>query len=119
VPGIAPLNARESKLIDAADAINRAVNREANQNALVGVKTLVGAGLGAEEYKRTGDPFGAATKALAFRWAMSPAVASRVAIVAYRLGKANNLLPATAVRVALNAVMHGDTSDMATSTPPE
>jgi hypothetical protein len=104
VPGIAPLNARESKLIDAAEAITKAVAREANQNALVGVKTLAGAALGAEEYQRTGDPFAAATKALAFRWAASPAVASRAAIVAYRLGKAHHLLPATAVRVALATI---------------
>jgi hypothetical protein len=104
MPGIAPLNARESKLIDAADAIAHAVAREANQNALVGVKTLAGAAVGAEEYNRTGDPFAAATKALAFRWAASPAVASRAAIVAYRLGKAHHLVPATAVRVALAAI---------------
>lgn len=105
-PGIGPLNARESKLIDAATAITRAVAREANQNALVGVKTVLSAGLGGEEYGRTGDPLWGAMVGLAGRTALTPAVATRAAIVAYRLAKANALVPATAMRFALQAIQN-------------
>lgn len=106
---IGPLNARESKLIDAARSIRQAVEREANQNALVGVKSVLAAGMGGADYYRTGDPYSAAAKALAVRLALSPEVATRAAIVAYRLGKlpGMGLLPSQAARLAI-ATMQAD-----------
>lgn len=100
-PKIASLNARESKLIDAAEAIKRAIEREANQNALVGVKSVLAVGAGGVEYGRTGDPWSAAAKALALRYALSPARATKVAILASRLGKIPGVAPASAARVAM------------------
>jgi hypothetical protein len=91
-------------LIDAAEAIAKAVNREANKDVLLGWKTLAGAAVGTEEYRRTGDPYAAAVTAIVLRQALRPAIASRVAIVAAKLGKANRLFPASAVRLALQAV---------------
>ncbi len=102
-PTVATLNARESKLIDAARAIDRAVAREANQSLTHGVKTGLSGMVGGEEYYRTRDPWVAATKALAVRAALTPAVASRAAIVASRLGKLSGAAPATVARVAILA----------------
>lgn len=116
-PAIAPLNARESKLIDAAKAINRAVGREANQSQTYGMKALTSVGLplmggavvGGGTYRQTQDPYMAAVTGLlttlGTRVAISPGVASRAAIVAAKLGKQGGMLPATAARVALAAVM--------------
>ena len=104
-PAVGPLNARESKLIDAAKAISRAVEREANQNSLVGVKTVLAAGAGGAEYGRTGDPYTAAAKALALRAALKPEVASKMAIVAYKIGqRIPGTAPASAARLALAAL---------------
>ncbi len=105
---VGPLNARESKLIDATKAIARAVEREANQNALVGVKTVLAAGAGGVEYGRTGDPYTAAAKALAIRMALTPTTASRMAIVAARLAKSvPGVAPASAARLAFAALQQG------------
>lgn len=106
-PKIAPLNARESKLIDAASAINRAVQREANQYVAHGTKAMVGAVVGGEEYRRTGDPYMAAAKGLATTVALQPAVASRLAIVASRLGQVSRDAPPMIARVALAAILTG------------
>lgn len=103
-PEVGPLNARESKLIDAAKAITRAVEREANQNMLAGVKTMLAAGAGGAEYGRTGDPWSAAAKALALRYALAPDKASQLAIITYHLGKMPGVAPASAARVALAAL---------------
>lgn len=105
---IGPLNARESKLIDVAKALNHAIEREANQNALVGVKSVLAAGAGGAEYGRTRDPFAAVTTALAARALMTPAVASRAAILASKLGKVPGVVPATAARVALAVVSEAE-----------
>lgn len=99
-PAIAPLNARESKLIDAAKAISRAVEREANQNPIYGMKTLASTAIGGEEYARKGDPTTAAATALAVRVGLHPAVASRMAIVASRLSKQLGVSAAVAARLA-------------------
>lgn len=100
-PAIAPLNARESKLIDVAKALQGAIEREANQNALVGVKSVLAAGAGGVEYGRTGDPTTALVKALAVRALLTPAAASRAAILASRLAKVPGVVPASAARVAI------------------
>lgn len=101
-PSIAGLNKRESQLIDTAKAIRQAVERESNQNALVGVKSVLAAGAGGEEYRRTGNPAAAIATAMGARFLMTPAVASRAAIVASRLSqRVPGIAPATAARVAL------------------
>jgi hypothetical protein len=103
---IAPLNARESKLIDAAKTISRAVEREANQNPLYGVKTLasmgVGGGIGAASGQ---DPVVAAALAFGARQLLRPAVASRLAITASRLSKQLGVTAATASRLAYFAML--------------
>lgn len=103
-PEVAKLNDREKKLIDAARAIRAAVERDANHNALVGVKTGAAAIFGSEEYARTGDPWTAAAKALGVRLALTPTVASKLAIMTARLGKIPGVAPASAARVALAAL---------------
>lgn len=107
-PQIAPLNARESKLIDTAKALGRAIEREANHNALVGVKTMAAATAGGVEYGRTGDPWSAAAKALAIRYALAPERASKLAILTYRVGKLPGIAPASAARLALAALAELD-----------
>ncbi len=84
-----------------ARAVAQGVEREANQNRLVGVKTVASALAGGAEYQRTGDPYTAAAKAMALRYALSPEVASRMAIYAYRLGKIPGVAPAMAARLGL------------------
>lgn len=99
-PDIAPLTARESKLIDSVQAINRAVEREANQYVIQGVKGGLSGIVGYGEYRRTGDPWEAAAVALGSRLAQSPAVVSRAAIVASQLAKANKgFSPAQIARI--------------------
>lgn len=97
---VARLNAREAKLIGAAKAIAQAVEREANQSALHGVKTLTAGALGGGiGYKEGGTP-GAIVGTLATRTALRPAVASRAAIVASRIAKQLGVSAATATRLA-------------------
>lgn len=103
-PEIGPMNARESHLIDAAKAIERAVGREGNQSMTHGVKTLGAIAAGSVEYGRTHDPYQAAAEALAVRLALTPAVATRAAIVASRLGKMTGAIPANIARAAILAV---------------
>jgi hypothetical protein len=101
---VATLNARESKLIDATKAIARAVEREANQNPLYGVKTLVAGAAGGLSFVIDQDPAGAAAYALATRALLHPAVASRAAIVASRAAKSLGISATQAARLAVAAV---------------
>lgn len=101
---IAPLNARESKLIDTAKTIARAVEREANQNQVYGVKSLVAGMGGGAAYGSGQSPENAAAVALALRAGFHPAVASRAAIVAYRLSKELGITAAQATRLAVHAL---------------
>jgi hypothetical protein len=103
-PEVAGLNARESKLIDTAKAINRAIGREGNQYKMHGTKALVGAMVGSEETARTGDPWSSAAKGLAVTLALQPGVASRAAIIASQLGRLSGIAPSSAARVAIAAV---------------
>lgn len=105
-PAVGPLNARESRLIDVAKALQSAIEREANQSAVVGVKTLASGMVGTEQYRRSGDPATAIATALAARYALSPPVMSRIAILASRLARVPGVAPATAARVAI-AVISG------------
>lgn len=105
VPEVGPLNARQSRLLDVAKSIARATGREENKSPLIGVNTMISGAIGGEELARTHDPAAAAAKALAVRLALTPAVATRAAIVAARLAEK---IPGTAVadvaRVAVEVV---------------
>ena len=100
-PGVGQLNARESKLIDAARAVKHAVEREANQQKLYGGKTLAAMGLGGgTEYARSGDVTNALAATAATRALFSAGSASHVSILAARLAKDLKILPANALRLA-------------------
>lgn len=104
-PAIVPLNARESALIDVTKTIARAVEREANQNPLYGMKTIASGALGAGGLAAGSlGPAGAAVTAIASRIALDPAVASRAAIVAERLAKELGIGASAAARLAVTVV---------------
>ncbi len=103
-PEIAPLNARESKLIDAAKAIAKAVEREANQSKLYGVKTLASVGVGSGSYATGDDLPTAVGKGLATRALLNPGAQSLGAIVATRIAKELGVGTATAARLAAMAL---------------
>jgi hypothetical protein len=94
-PDIAPLNARESKLIDAAKAIAKAVEREANQNPIYGVKSLASTGVGMTVGGLPGAAAGFAT-----RQALRPGSMTTMAILANRLSSQLGLSAASAARLA-------------------
>lgn len=114
-PDVGPLNAREGRLIDAAKTIARAVGRESNKSPLIGVNTLASTAFGAEEYKRTGNPYMSAVYALGARGILTPAVMSRAAIVASRMGRLPGAVPANIARIAVQAVL--ETQDEPQSGP--
>lgn len=110
LPAVGPLNARQGALLEAARTLTRAVGREANKNQVTGWTPLIAGGLvGGTELARTGDPYTAAVKALATRAALDPAVMSRAAIVAYRLGQTSGAAPAVVARLAVQAVSEDGT----------
>lgn len=102
VPDVAPLNARQSRLIDVARNLNNAVAREGNQQAMYGVKSMVagtlGTAAGGSDYYQKRDPLAAAATgavtALVSRMALTPAVATRAAILATKMAEK---IPGTAV----------------------
>jgi hypothetical protein len=104
-PNVAPLNARESKLIDLANALQRATGREGNRNALYGVPTMAAAASGAAELSAGAGRYGAGAMALAVRMGLTPAVATKAAILAAKMG---DQLPGTAVadvaRIAVQTI---------------
>ena len=102
------LNARESKLIDAAQAIAHAVEREANQYTLSGTKSLLSGTLGAGTYAAGAAAPLAAAGALAARTALHPAVASRAALLANRLSKELGIGAASATRLAAYVLAESD-----------
>lgn len=101
---VAQLNAREAKLISSAKAIARAVEREANQNPLYGVKTMASSTLGAAGYASGVGAPAAAVGALVTRLALQPAVASRAAIVANRIARELGVTAAVAAQLAVKVV---------------
>lgn len=110
--GIGPLNAREGRLIEAGKAIARAVARESNQNPLKNVNTWLALTAGGGALAGSGSPYHAAAAALATKLALNPAVASRAAIVAHRLGQTSGATPATVARAAILAVTSGEADDL-------
>lgn len=107
-PAIAPLNARESKLIDAAKAIARAVEREANQYPIYGMKTMVAGGAAGGSYLQGDSPLTAMGKGLAVRAALTPGAQSRAAIVAARISKKLGVSAASAARLAAYALLESE-----------
>jgi hypothetical protein len=107
-PEVGTLNAREAQIIDALEAIQRASGREENRNLLFGVPSILsgmaGAGYGASQ----NDPVGGALLALTTRGALTPAVASRIAILASRFGKVPGTAPAAALRLAVKVALSED-----------
>jgi hypothetical protein len=97
---VAQLNARESKLISAAKAVAAAVEREGNQQALYGMKTLAAIGAGGGMGYREGGTPGAVAGAAATRMALRPGSASWAAIIANRIAKELGVSAATAGRLA-------------------
>lgn len=109
------INAREAKLIPAAKAIAHAVEREANQYKMHGWKNvtsglLAGGGIAAGQ-----DPDDAALMALAFRAGLSPALMSRVAILADRLASSMGIGANIAGRLAVSLLLEsqGDRAEPA------
>lgn len=103
-PEVGPLNAREAKVIDALEAVQKATGREENRNAFFGVPSLLaGAAGGAVGYQQ-GDTTQGMVTALVARGLLTPAVASRAAILASRFAKVPGTVPATAVRIALKVL---------------
>lgn len=104
-PAVGPINARESKLIDLAKALNRATGREANRSQLTGVPTLMAGTAGAAELAAGAGRYGAGAMAMAVRMGLTPNVATRASILAAKLG---DKMPGTAVadiaRAAVQAV---------------
>lgn len=105
-PDVAPVNARESKLIDVARELARATGREGNLHKLYGARAMVaGAVGGGETYHRTGDPFKATAMAAALAAGLHPAVATRVAILAAKVGaRTPAAAPAAVARAAIQAI---------------
>lgn len=104
VPGVGPLNAKESKLIDAMDAIQKAAAREENKNPLTGwSSTILAGGVGGASYAHNGDPTAAVLTAMVARGVVTPAVASQAAIYAAKFGnsKAAPHVVANALRMGL------------------
>lgn len=104
VPGVGKLNARESKAIDALEALTKAAGREENKNPITGWSSLatLGAGGGAL-YGATQDPYVAAFSALAARGAITPRIATNGAILAAKFGNSSigRIAPAAALRMGL------------------
>lgn len=99
-PEIAALNARESRLIDAQDAIQRATGREENKSGdLRAMPWLIAGGIGLEEGYRK-DPAAGLAWTLATRALLSPAIATRAAYMAYRLAR-NGYSVSNAARAAI------------------
>ncbi len=100
-PEVGPLNARESKLIDAVDAVAHAAGREENRSALFGVPTLLATGAAGGSYANTQDPTAAIIAGLATRGLLNPAVATRAAILAAKFYKVAGTSATTAARMAV------------------
>jgi hypothetical protein len=104
-PEVAPLNARQSRLLDLAQTLNRAVGREGNRNQLFGMPALAAGASAATEFAHGTSAYGSLAMGLAARVGLSPAAATRAAILAAKMG---DQVPGTAVadvaRAAVEAV---------------
>lgn len=110
-PNVKPLNARESKLIDAMDAIRHAAGREENRSALFGVPTLVAGAAAGTSYGANQDSTTALLTALVARGALTPAVASRAAMLTAKYARLPGIGTAMAVRMGALAAMRESGSE--------
>lgn len=117
-PEVGPVNAREGRLIDARDAVQRASEREANRNLFFGVPSML-SGAGAVTAAGSGavDPITAILGGFVARGVMDPAVMSRVAILAHRFSSVPGTVPADAVRLAIEE--YNRTSGQSMLEPPK
>lgn len=117
-PEVGPINARESKLIDVARSLERAVGREGNLSKTYGTRALVAAGVGGgETYRRTGDPYQSTAMAAALAAGLHPAIATRAAILAAKIGASMpGQVPAAVARAAVQAVSE---AQQASGQPPD
>ncbi|HXG71334.1 MAG TPA: hypothetical protein VNJ04_12080 [Gemmatimonadaceae bacterium] len=99
-PEVGALNARESKLLDVIEAIQKASGREENKSWIYGMPTLMAAGIGGAQATSGNDPVGGLMTAVAARAMLSPAFASRAALLATRFAKVPGTAVADAVRMA-------------------
>lgn len=106
VPGVGPLNAREAKLIDAMDAIQKAAGREENKNPLTGVSTVLSAaGAGGAAYGASGDPATALLSAAVVRGMITPAVATRAGYLAAKLGASKTFPYGAAAAMRMGVIL--------------
>lgn len=98
-PEIAPLNKRESEIIDALKAVTQASGRESNRNAIFGVPSLMSFGAAGAAGAYGQDPITAAIGGLAARGLLTAPVASRAAILAHKFAKVPGTGTALAVRM--------------------
>lgn len=98
---VGAMNAREGRLIDAQDAIQRAAGREENKGLNpTAVPNLIAGAVGASDAAYQKDPASALAITLATRAALSPAVMTRAAILAYKLAR-NGYSVSNAARAAV------------------
>jgi len=120
-PEVGPVNMRDSKLIDTARALARATGRDANRDKIIGTRAIVGGMLGGAIGGGAGYEGGRSTPETALATAvgsivgtlgLSPAVATRAAILATKIGQQ---VPGTAVadiaRAAVQATLEETKQD--------
>lgn len=89
VPDVGPLNMQESKLIDLARQLQQSVERDANTQKIYGARALTGLALGGVSgYAGSSrNPYAGVVSALAGSIGLQPAVATRAAILAVKMGE--------------------------------
>lgn len=103
MPGIGPLNRRESQLIDTVKAIERAVARENNVQQLYGWRSAAAAAGGGAVAASGQDNQTSVAMGLLLRAGMDPRIATRLAITAVRASKQLGLGLTEALRLAVLA----------------
>lgn len=101
VPAVKALNKRESEVIDALESVTKAVGRESNKDAFLGMRTLASAGLAGSSMGIGNDPSSALVQAAALRVGLSPNLMSRAAILASRFSKVPGTGAVLAARMGL------------------
>lgn len=116
VLGVGELTARESKLIDAFEALEKATAREANKNPLTGWgTTIVAGGVGGAAYGASGDPVKGLMWALTVKGAISPTVATNAGIIFAKLGQSPLIKHSTSAMMRTALVMAQRQEDQANS----
>lgn len=116
-PQVGPLNAREAKIIDALEAVQKATGREENRNLFFGVPTMLSATAGSAIGYNQGDTTQGLVAGLLARGLLTPAVASRAAILASRFAKVPGTVPADAVRLAVKVAESDEQAEQGVQRP--